>query len=138
MNGVKLTNLKKIPVLGGDVWHIIKKDDPTYFGFGEVYISWINKNVIKGWKKHMKMTLNLIVPKGEVKFVFVSKEKNNLYNEFIIGENNYCRITVKPGIWFAFQGLHNRRSLIIDFTNYSHNPNEVVNKKISEFNYKWT
>ena len=60
MDGVILTPLK-ISNIKGDIQHIAKASDPGYVGFGEAYMSSINKGAIKGWKKHNKMTLNLIV-----------------------------------------------------------------------------
>ena len=69
MDGVILTPLKKISNIKGDIQRIMKASDPGYVGFGEAYMSSINKGAIKGWKKHNKMTLNLIVIIGEIKFV---------------------------------------------------------------------
>ena len=42
--------------------HGIKKNDTGYVGFGEVYFSYINPKAVKAWKKHNRMTLNLVVP----------------------------------------------------------------------------
>ena len=70
VNEIILTDLKKISTNGGNVLHYLKSTDEGFNKFGEVYFSWINKNSIKAWKKHTKMTLNLVVPLGKVKFVF--------------------------------------------------------------------
>ena len=69
MDGVTLTPLKIIPHPSGDVLHGIKSSEASFAGFGEAYFSTINQGDIKGWKKHSKMTLNLVVPKGEIQFV---------------------------------------------------------------------
>ena len=66
---VILTPLKIIDVPGGSVMHAMKKDDLGYSNFGEAYFSEIEPNNIKAWKRHRKMTLNLIVPNGEIRFV---------------------------------------------------------------------
>ena len=67
VNEIILTDLKKIDTNGGNVLHYLKSTDEGFNQFGEVYFSWINKNAIKAWKKHTKMTLNLVVPFGKVK-----------------------------------------------------------------------
>ena len=59
-----------------------------------MYFSWINKNSIKAWKKHTKMTLNLVVPLGKVKFVFHNPKQPDVFREETIGEDNYKRLTV--------------------------------------------
>ena len=40
------------------------------------------------------MTLNLVVPKGKVRFVFFSGQKNN-FRSVILGEKKYARLTQK-------------------------------------------
>ena len=40
----------------------------------EELFSTIKCNKIKAWKRHLKMTMNLIVPLGNVKFIFMMKK----------------------------------------------------------------
>ena len=54
-----------------------------------------------------------------------------------IGENDYCRLTVKPLIWFGFQGLNKGENLVMNFANIEHDPNEVERKSLSELHYNW-
>ena len=138
LGGIITTHLSKIPTNGGDVLHGIKNNEETYFGFGEAYFSNINKGKIKGWKLHKDMTMNLIVPSGTVKFVFFD-EKFKCHKELTIGRLNYCRVTVPPKIWFAFQGLDNiYPNLVFNFANLLHDPNEVIRKEINEIFYDWS
>ena len=74
LEDIKITPLSTFDVDGGSVLHAIKKDDIGYVGLGEVYFSYVNPNAIKAWKLHKRMTLNLVVPLGKVRFVF-RKEK---------------------------------------------------------------
>ena len=69
MDEIKLTTLKRVFNEKGDIFHVMKKSDEGFNGFGEAYFSSINKNTIKGWKKHTLMTLNIVVPIGEIEFV---------------------------------------------------------------------
>ena len=138
LGGIITTHLLKIPTDGGDVLHGIKKNEETYFGFGEAYFSNIKKGKIKGWKLHKEMTMNLIVPSGTVKFVFFD-EKLKSHQELTIGRINYCRVTVPPKTWFAFQGLDNKYpNLVFNFANLQHDPNEVIRKEINEIFYNWS
>ena len=66
MDGVILTPLKKITHVKGDIFHAMKKSEKAFSGFGEAYFSSVYQGKIKGWKKHNKMTLNIIVVKGEI------------------------------------------------------------------------
>ena len=73
INGITISPLKEIEVEGGNVLHALKKSDSSFKDFGEAYFSFVNFGHVKAWKKHSKMTLNLIVPIGEVKFVFIDE-----------------------------------------------------------------
>ena len=103
---IVITHLDVIDTLGGNVLHAMKKSSIGYSGFGEAYFSQVDKGTIKAWKRHKKMTLNLIVPVGEIRFtLFDDREVSNTqFQEVVISKNNYCRLTVPPMIWMGFQG----------------------------------
>lgn len=136
---IQITTLARIMADGGDVMHAMKNGDIGYSGFGEAYFSWISTGSIKAWKRHLQMTMNLVVPMGKVRFVFYSSnsEGKQKFRSEIIGEERYMRITVPPGIWFGFQGLGNSSSLVLNLADIWHDPNEVERKPISEINFIW-
>tara|TARA_Y100001970_G_scaffold286159_1_gene407642 strand:- start:4629 stop:5054 length:426 start_codon:yes stop_codon:yes gene_type:complete len=133
IKSIKLIKKKIIEVQNGNVLKIIDKTEKEFNGFGEAYVSIIDYNKIKGWKKHLKMTMNLIVPLGLVKFVFYDGSN---FREEVIGQSNYYRITVPPSIWFAFKGM-DKNNVIINISNITHDINESINTNIDEFNYNW-
>ena len=120
----------------------LKNSDNGFNGFGEIYFSWVEQGKIKAWKCHQRVTMNLIVPLGEVLFVFVSKKHlTGQKEEFRIeklGGIRYSRLTVPPGIWFGFQGLTSGYSLLMNVIDMEHDPDEVLRKEISEFEYDWS
>ena len=135
---IKISSLKKFSVEGGDVMHALKSSDTGYRMFGEIYFSWINSLCIKAWKKHKIMTLNLIVPIGKVRFVFHDKAFPDQYREEIIGEDNYCRLTVPPEVWFGFQGLSDYPSLVANVSDIEHDDKEITKADTNAFAFKWS
>ena len=133
---IKEYPLKKISVEHGDVLHFLKETDPNFLGFGEAYFSRIHQNAIKAWKLHKRMTLNLVVPFGEVRFVFYFPEKEKHFHEYILGESKYVRLTVSPQIWFGFQGKH-PNNLIVNITNIPHDPEEVERCPLENISFDW-
>ena len=129
-----IKSLKKFNLEDGDVLHALKCSENEFYGFEEAYFSTIKKNKIKAWKKHNRMTMNLVVPIGKVQFIFYD-EKKNFLKSAIIGEDNYSRITVPPKIWFGFKGLSSRTSYILNISNKSHDPSEVERKPLSFLNF---
>ena len=138
LNDILVTPLKRIPTIGGDVMHALKKSDNGFNCFGEVYFSWVEYGAIKAWKCHQTMLLNLVVPIGEICFVFhLAKQKDEFRIEKI-GKNCYSRLTVPPGIWFGFKGLGTRSSLLMNVADMEHDPNEVLHKSAYEYNFDWS
>ena len=134
---ITITNLRQIEVEGGNVMHGMKKNDIGYNGFGEAYFSWVKKDNIKAWKLHERMTLNLIVPIGRIRLVFVTQSQPENFRVEEIGSNNYSRISVPPGIWFGFMGISNQDSLLLNISNIIHDPTEVVKENLNYFKYQW-
>ncbi|MBT0612386.1 WxcM-like domain-containing protein [Campylobacter hyointestinalis] len=135
MDGVILTPLKQIYNPKGNIFHAMKNSDIGYLGFGEAYFSTIDQNKIKGWKKHTKMTLNLIVPIGEIEFV-IYNEKNKDFFSVKLSKNNYQRLTVSPNLWMAFRGI-GEYNMLLNLASIEHDPNEAVNVDLDEIQYDW-
>jgi len=79
VDGIILTPLKQIYNPKGDIFHAMKKSDKGFDGFGEAYFSTVHQSDIKGWKKHTKMTLNLVVARGEIEFVVYDKNSESFF-----------------------------------------------------------
>jgi len=141
IDDVILTPLKIIDVPGGDVLHAMKCDDPGYSGFGEAYFSTIESGEIKAWKKHREMTLNLIVPVGEIRFVIFDDrmpQGDDRFQDFSLSRKNYCRLTIPPMIWFGFQGVSDKDAILLNIANIPHDPNDIEKKEINEIEFDWS
>lgn len=136
LDRIQLTALKRIPVVGGDVLHALKSTDAGFRGFGEAYFSMVEAGAVKAWKMHRRMTLNLVVPIGEVRFVFFTEDGKTQRNE-TIGTANYARLSVPPGIWFGFQGRAAPFSLVLNVGDIPHDPDEIVRKPLEAFGHDW-
>ncbi len=137
---VIVTHLDVIDTPGGNVMHAMKETSVGYAGFGEAYFSWVDEGAIKAWKRHKNMTLNLVAPVGEIKFVLFDDrdESNTRFQEVIISRENYCRLTVPPMVWMGFQGLSNNGSMLLNIANIEHDASEVDRLEIDKINYNWS
>ena len=136
IKSLKINSSKRINNSKGDLIKFINKKSKTYAGFGEIYFTFINYNKIKAWKLHTKMTMQLIVPIGEVKFVFFD-EKFNKYKEIILSEKNVKVLTVPPNILFGFKGIKKGKSLLANLSNIVYDDKEVINYPIKYLKYDW-
>lgn len=135
IEGVMITPLRQIETPKGAVWHAMKNSDIGFYGFGEAYFSFVNKDEIKGWKKHLKMTLNIVVPAGAIRFRLIDDRGESATMgaraEFVISTSNYQRLTVPPGVWMCFEGL-DERNMLLNLASIKHDPDEAVNKELNE------
>lgn len=141
ISGVILTPLKIIENPLGDVMHGMKKSENGFNGFQEAYFSTINQGVVKPWKKHLEMTLNLIVPVGEIRFVMYDDRKdsetNGSFMDVSLSQKNYYRLTVPPNIWMAFKGNGSALNLLLNIANLEHDPSEIVRVPLDSFEFDW-
>ena len=129
INDVVIKSMRRIPDDRGKILHIMKSSDSEFSKFGEVYCSTVYPGVVKGWHLHSEMTLNYVVLKGKIKFVLYDYRKESPtfgeLHEVYIGDDNYVRVKVPPGVWNGFKGLGLTESYIINFTDIPHDPNEI-------------
>lgn len=112
----KINKLKKFDDERGSVLHGMKFNDEDSFGIKEVYFSTVNYGFYKGWKKHQKMVLNLIVIEGQVLFYLADNEFKE-FKEIIICKNDLKRITIMPNQWLSFTSLVKPSSKIMNIAN---------------------
>jgi dTDP-4-dehydrorhamnose 3,5-epimerase len=131
----------------GDIFHALKAREPSFCGFGEAYFSTIHSRSIKGWKKHLHMTLNLVVPVGAIRFVLIDDRKPSILGGEIllgtetlekeIGKSIYARLTIPPGVWMAFQGCASSLNLLLNLADIEHDPQEAVSTELATFAWPW-
>lgn len=144
IDGVKLTPLKQIYHPKGDVFHAMRCTDPGFDGFGEAYFSSILHGLVKAWKRHSEMTLNLVCIVGKIHFVLYDGRKDSptfgQFSEATLSpesETLYRRITIPPGVWMGFVGIGDGKSVLLNVANIPHDPTEQVNIPIEESDIKF-
>lgn len=144
IEGVILTPLKQITHPKGDVLHAMKRVDPGYIDFGEAYFSSILCGLAKAWKRHSCMTLNLVCMVGKIHFVLFDGRKDSptygLFMEATLSPESpklYRRITIPPGVWMAFIGIAEGKSMLLNIADIPHDPNEQVNIPAEESEIKF-
>jgi len=101
----------------------ILTNENLFTPLGEIYYSYVNAGVTKGWKYHKEMYLRLQCLSGRVLFQFEDFNGDSL--EIILEIENQKIIIVPPKIKFAFKGL-DETNLIVNYASMIHNENEVV------------
>lgn len=130
--GAIVTPLSRILSPKGGVFHGLRATEDTFHGFGEAYFSTVLLGITKGWKRHERMTLNLVVPVGTIEFHLRSCD-GYVSDHVRLGEAFYARLTVPPGVWMAFTGVSGSLNLLLNVANIPHDPEEAVNVPLDHF-----
>jgi len=143
IKGVEIHPLRQIPDERGKVMHMLRRDDPWFAEFGEIYFSVVHPGKVKGWHLHTKMTLNYAVPSGRIKLVLYDARDDSPtrgeVQEILTGEDSYQLVTVPPGVWNGFTGLGSTPSIVANCATIPHDPDEIVRiDPLSErIPYRW-
>jgi|TARA_B100001105_G_C22396836_1_gene447153 dTDP-4-dehydrorhamnose 3,5-epimerase len=138
MDGIDTIDLSIYKNEKGNVLKGFLKSQHNDFDVQEVYFSEIVRGEIKGWKKHNEMTCNLVVPKGAVRFVILNQDNQTDHYSIVISRSNYKMLKIPPGHWFAFQGIQEDLSLIVNITDLEHDELESQEKDINSFYFNWS
>lgn len=134
--------MKQIHHPKGDIYHAVKASGEGFASFGEAYFSTIIKDETKGWKKHTRMVLNLVVPVGAITIVLhddrVGSATCGEFFSVTLSQHNYQRLTVEPGIWMAFRGEHEGLNMMLNVASIEHDPDEAENVELETFPYNWS
>ncbi len=130
IQGVHLRPLKQIPDERGKVMHMLRRDDPGFEQFGEIYFSLVYPGAIKGWHLHARMTLNYAVVTGMIKLVLYDDREGSPTRgelmELFTGKDNYVLITIAPGIWNGFKGVGVEPAIVANCATEPHDPTEIM------------
>ncbi|HEY3226874.1 MAG TPA: WxcM-like domain-containing protein, partial [Planctomycetota bacterium] len=69
IDGVKVKSLKPIADERGHLMELVRRDDPAFIKFGQVYMTTAFPGVVKGWHYHKAQVDNFACVQGQIKLV---------------------------------------------------------------------
>lgn len=136
---------KKILDERGGVFKVLAQTDAEFRSFGEVYLSQVKPGVVKAWKLHHRMTLNLYVVTGQIRFAFYDERPESpthgVVEEIVVDSRSESGtlLVVPPGVWSGFQGMGETDSILINCASIPHDPDESSRCDASDAKipYQW-
>lgn len=144
IEGVKHIPLRRIADERGTVMHMLRRTDPHFIEFGEIYFSTIYNGIVKGWHKHREMTLCYAVVSGRIKLVAYDDRDGSAtrgeINEFFLGPDDYSLVMIPPGVWNGFKGMSEPNAIVANCCTHPHDPSRSERKEPhgSDIPYTWT
>ena len=146
IEGVRTKVLRVIPDDRGRLFEMLRRDDPLFVKFGQVYCTTVNPGVVKGWHYHKKQVDNFVCVSGMIKLVAhddrPKSSTKGLTNEFFIGTHNPLLVQIPPRVLHGFKGISNHEAVVINVSTepYHHaHPDEYrIDPHQNEIGYDWS
>lgn len=126
IEGVKVVPLRRIPDERGTIYHMLRREDPHFERFGEIYFSTIYRGVVKGWHRHREMTLNYACISGRIKLVLYDDRDGSPTRgeimECFLGPDDYSLVSIPPEVWNGFKGMSDPHAIVANCCTHSHDP----------------
>lgn len=126
IEGVQVIPLRRIPDERGTIFHMLRRTDPHFTEFGEIYFSTVYLEVVKGWHRHSEMTLHYACIFGRIKLVLYderagSPTKGHLM-ELFLGPDDYSLVIIPPEVWNGFKGMSEPYAIVANCCSHPHDP----------------
>jgi len=146
IDGVILKPLKIIPDERGFLMEILRKDDPFFKEFGQVYLTVVYPDVVKGWHYHRKQTDHFCVVKGMSKVVLYDSREGSKtqgeVNEFFLGDHNRTLLVIPPLVLHGMKGVGTEPAFLINTPTHAYDykePDEFrVHPHDNDIPYNWS
>ena len=143
IDGVNVIPLRQIVDERGKIMHMLKRTDPHFMEFGEIYFSCAWPGAIKAWHIHTKMVVHNAVLSGRAKLVMYdmrddSPTKGEL-QEVYLGEDNYVLVQMPPCIANGYKAYGDKMVILANCATIPHEPDEMlrVDPFSDEIPYDW-
>lgn len=129
IDGVRIVPLVQIVDERGKIMHMLKRTDPHFIGFGEIYFSCAWPGTVKAWHIHRSMTVNNAVISGHAKLVLYDRRPgsptNGRLQEIFLGESNYVLVQIPPGIANGYKAYGDKLVVLANCATEPHDPDEM-------------
>jgi len=128
ISGVQLKTLKVIPDERGRLMEILRRDDPFFREFGQVYLTTAYPGVVKAWHYHKKQYDNLVVISGMLKVALFDDREDSptrgQVDQFFLGDYNPQLLHIPPGVYHGFKCISLQEALVINCPSEPYNHEE--------------
>ena len=142
IDGVEFVPLRRIPDERGTIFHMLRRTDPHFREFGEIYFTSIYRDVVKGWHRHREMTINYACIWGRIKLVLVDEREGSRTRgamvERFLGPDDYALAIIPPGVWTGMKGM-TEIAIVANCATHPHDParTERMDPFASSIDYDW-
>jgi len=114
---------------------IMRRDDPFFTGFGQVYLSTVYPGVVKAWHYHRVQVDRFACVRGMVKAVLYDDREGSptrgSLNEFFIGEHNPSLVVIPAGVYHGWKAISDYEAYVINVPSEPYNRSDPDEYRIA-------
>ncbi|MCX5860584.1 MAG: dTDP-4-dehydrorhamnose 3,5-epimerase family protein [Desulfomonile sp.] len=125
IEGVIIQPLRVVPDERGRLMEIMRRDDPFFGGFGQVYLSTVYPEVVKAWHYHRVQIDRFTCIRGMVKAVLYDDREGSptrgCLNEIFVGEHKPCLVVIPSGVYHGWKCVGEHEAYVINVPSEPYN-----------------
>lgn len=118
IEGVETKPLRVIADERGRLMEILRRDDPIFRQFGQIYMTTAYPGVVKGWHYHKRQADNFVVIRGMMKIVLYDQRRDSKtygeVNEFFMGDVNQLLLYVPSMVVHGFKCIGETEAIVLN------------------------
>jgi dTDP-4-dehydrorhamnose 3,5-epimerase len=127
IDGVRIKPLREIADANGGVQHMVRSDESELFvGFGEIYFSFTNPGVVKGWHVQVEQTNLLSCVCGRLRLVLHDARSGSPTAgetaEIRFSDGDRKVVRVPPGIVYGWKNEGDAPAILANCASHPHDP----------------
>ncbi len=107
---------------------ILRRDEPHFSGFGQVYLTTVFPGVVKAWHYHKLQTDFFTCIKGMVKVALYDDREESptksVLNELFVGEYSPCLVSIPAGVYHGWKCISECEAYVINVPTEPYNREE--------------
>lgn len=145
IDGVNVKELKVISDERGRLMEMLRRDDPIFKQFGQIYLTTAYPGVVKAWHYHKQQWDHFVCVTGMMKVVLYDARDDSPthgeVNEFFLGDHHPILLQIPPLVYHGFKCISDGEAIVINTASevYDHNePDEFrVPAHENDIPYDW-
>jgi dTDP-4-dehydrorhamnose 3,5-epimerase len=146
IDGVAIKRLKVHPDERGRLMEILRRDDPLFRQFGQVYVTTVFPGVVKGWHFHRRQWDHFAVVHGTVKMVLFDGRPESPTRgqvmELFPGVHEPLLVAIPPLVAHGFKGVGTAEAVVVNVPTEPYDHDEPDEHRIDphsgEIPYDWS
>ena len=118
IHGVRVKPLKVIADERGRLMEMLRRDDPLFRGFGQVYMTTAYPGVVKAWHYHRKQWDHFVCVRGMIKVALFDPREDSptrgRVNEFFLGEHHPILLQIPPMVYHGFKCVGEHEAIVVN------------------------